>query len=1279
MHSSNFIYTSPSECEEWLKEQAQHTNTATSILVQIFDGTLDQARALAISKLIKDKLANATVIATSTCGEIMQGAIYEQNTIISLSSFEQTKLQIFSSEEEPTIAGRKMAQALVSKETKCIILFIDGLAYDSHLLLEHFNEAGGDKVIVSGGISGDNFLFDGSSYLLADTKTITNGLVAVALDNQDLHCFNDYNFGWKSVGKEMLITKAKGHRVYEIDHIPAAEIYAKYLGEELVQNPPVSMLEFPLTYKKDNIQVAMYVLKLNPDQSLEFSADINEGEMVQFGIEDEASVINRVADVYVKASIQPIESIFIYSCAARKTFFKHHLEDEFKALSHVATQTGFITYGEFSHIHQKNNLFSATSVILGLSESNALPKHLKTDILPLKHLHQNSPATSKLLKVTSQELNEQLQLNKNLLNLLEQHQAALDKASLVSKTDPRGFITYSNTKFCELSGYSQEELIGQPHSIVRHPETPSFVFKEMWETLQSKKVWSGMLQNRKKDGSSYYVHATIFPILDANGTILEFMALREDLTSRIFYEKSLEEQSSRLYKILDNQESIVALTTEEGRVSFLNQTFFDTFNFINLDDFLSKYHCLCELYVGMDGKPTGCKVDCSWEIVGSQTSTIKEKACLIDKNGKVLTFNITTKKISLDKDAVFISTLTDITEIENARLKAEETQRIKEDFLANMSHEIRTPLNGILGFSDLLNESRLSDDQQQYVNVLQHSANLLLGVVNDILDFSKLEQGKMQESINCINFFNEMHLIYMNYLPKATQKCIHYHLNLDAKIDEFLCIDELHLKQVLSNLINNALKFTPTDKSITINATLLEENAQTQTLEFSVKDTGIGISKKRQATIFEPFIQEDTSTTRKYGGTGLGLSISSSLVKLMGGEIELKSEKNKGSEFSFTLCLQKSKTKEKSLKHLLTNKSICIASHHYQTHQVSAFLKGFNLQCHTLSYEQMDTSEHDIFILFNKEAAQNVYKRINQEKHLVIVIDSKVDLDAFNTNPHIINTYTRNPVQLYIDLRQYAKKHEEHFVDKNSFNGARLRVLVAEDNEVNQMLIMELMKKHNIQTDLVDNGQRAVEQAKNHSYDLILMDINMPVLNGLEATKQIIQTSQENKSTPIVALTSNVLEKDISRFKAAGMYAHIAKPINASELKTLLSKLFDNKDNDAFIQLSFNEIRTDLQEAQDLLELSSDIMTNLFDKFLVSAQNIIQEMHKAQEDKEFQVLYELAHKLKGASSSLCLHKLTSVAVSIDKAIEHQEKDSFYHEIQQLEHFLDNLHAYKEQK
>jgi len=361
----------------------------------------------------------------------------------------------------------------------------------------------------------------------------------------------------------------------------------------------------------------------------------------------------------------------------------------------------------------------------------------------------------------------------------------------------------------------------------------------------------------------------------------------------------------------------------------------------------------------------------------------------------------------------------------------DEAQQVKSRFLANMSHEIRTPLNAIVGFIDLLKMKKFDEETTRYINIISDSSYTLLNVLNDILDLSKIEAGKLL--IEHINFDPKKELSYVIDLfqLKASQKNIYIKTEY-INLPEVLNSDPMRIKQVLINLLSNAIKFTPEEKNVYVMV-----KYENQNLYISVKDEGIGMDEETVDRIFHPFTQEDESTTRKYGGTGLGLTISYEIIKLLGGKLEVHSQKGKGSEFSFTIPVKM--VKETAIK------------------------------------------------------------------------EKVVDIDTFSDG----------------------------------------KVLLVEDNKANQFFMEVILKKLKLNYKIANNGQEAIDIIKNEEFDVILMDENMPIMNGMEATKKLRELGYK---TPIVAVTANALSGDKERFLASGFDEYLPKPINMDKLKEVLSK-----------------------------------------------------------------------------------------------------------------------------
>jgi len=377
--------------------------------------------------------------------------------------------------------------------------------------------------------------------------------------------------------------------------------------------------------------------------------------------------------------------------------------------------------------------------------------------------------------------------------------------------------------------------------------------------------------------------------------------------------------------------------------------------------------------------------------------------------------------------------------------KEKELQKEKDQFLANMSHEIRTPLNGIIGFINVLKETPLTNQQYKYLDIINSSSELLLGIINDILDFSKLVAGKGELHIERNDLKKELENTLENFKLQAKNKSLDFEIFIDNNISNTLYFDTIKLKQVVFNLVGNAIKFTNRGK-VSFSCEVLSQDEENQNIKFSIQDSGIGIANDKLKIIFDPFTQSDSSTTKEFGGTGLGLAISKNIIELQNGILNVQSEENKGSLFTFELKLKKG-----------------------------------------------------------------------------IAEVPKIELSE--------------------DLQEDIKKEKKHF-------------LVAEDNQMNQMIIEVILEKMGHELTIAQNGLEALDlYKKNHMlYDMILMDISMPILNGEEATKEIMTFEKANgiKHTPIVALTANAFEDDRIKYLKLGMDYYLSKPISVDKLKEII-------------------------------------------------------------------------------------------------------------------------------
>ena len=506
-----------------------------------------------------------------------------------------------------------------------------------------------------------------------------------------------------------------------------------------------------------------------------------------------------------------------------------------------------------------------------------------------------------------------------------------------------------------------------------------------------------------------------------------------------------------------------------------------------------------------------------------------------------------------------------------------EANQAKDLFLANMSHEIRTPLNGIVGFTQLLKTTSLNDDQDEFIHVIEESSENLLTIVNDILDLSKIKAEKIDLEEIAFNPLDKFESAVETYGAKALQKDIDFGVYIDPSLPSSILGDPTRLSQILVNLISNAVKFTGTYGEVSVFCERIHEDADEVTIKFSVKDTGIGITLVQQKRIFEAFSQADSSTTRKFGGTGLGLSISSKLVTLMGGKLEIDSEPGEGSTFYFSLAFKISPEAEKTERPdfrgtvvglLLPKRNI--------KRQVDRNLESYvrYLGADFMTYYEEEIYENRRNELPDLMFVDQRYARREGELDKVLTLNTPIALLAagkskkqYDAISHRLNSLIYKPLNYSKTLKALKKRTgaganaEPVTVEEPRVTFTNLTVLVAEDNRINQKLITTTLNNFGITVTIAANGKEAVMLRKQNDYDLIFMDIQMPVMNGIEATQEILRYEELSRQThvPIIALTANALRGDREKYLEAGMDNYTPKPINIDLIKKIIREYYPDR------------------------------------------------------------------------------------------------------------------------
>ncbi len=843
-----------------------------------------------------------------------------------------------------------------------------------------------------------------------------------------------------------------------------------------------------------------------------------------------------------------------------------------------------------------------------------------------------------------------------------------------------------NEAFTNMVGYNTVELeklslldIMHPEDIGKLSRSVEYLFDEGTEAPIREK----RLINR--NGKTVHVQFNSSAVRNSSNEFVYGMLMVEDITHRKRIESAMIESKANLTALIENTQDLIFSVDTSHKITVINTNY--------KYRFFEKYS---KKINDGDNYRTELPEPDKLEWVTKFDSVMKGETIRYEDNfvtdaGRAVSVEVNMYPTYSDKGLIngvsyFAKDVTERVRFEKELLKAKEVAEkatmAKSDFLATMSHEIRTPLNGVIGMSELLKTTNLDARQKEYVDTVLISGEALLNIINNILDYSKIESEMMELEKKPLDLKRVISETFDMLYYKAKEKKIDLLYQIDKSVPMHIIGDVVRLRQILVNLVGNAIKFTEKG-SITVNVTVQGGDNSSLQLKFGVKDTGIGIPAEKLDKLFKPFSQVDSSTTRKYGGTGLGLAISSRLVSLMGGNIWVESESGKGTTFHFTIMTNAAvvtpQKYQRDMVHKIKGVNVLLISQEASLKEkMMSYCEMWELSLTKASNESeaiaalKANSQLNIVLVDGKDENINpihIAERLSNQTFAqaisIIVVEAEPALEKQLAQSNIRiksligsngteSDYFDAIAEAVIGVPRTGKSTPQGSFDKTHARKFPARILVAEDNSINQTLIKIILQRLGYDADIANNGKEVLDKLEDKQYDIIFMDVQMPEMDGLEATRWIHENIPAAHRPRIIAMTAFALEGDKDKCIEAGMDDYVSKPIMIEEIQNMVEKWSKKgtKKISSARQIIINEeeLLDDsaigrLKEINDKIE--PDFLKKVMEMFFDQAPQLIGEIEEMELKGDADLLSKAAHKLKGTSLNMGARILADVCKQLE--------------------------------